>query len=73
MIVTQGGGARGYAIYLTAGKLAFAVREGGTLTAIVAKTPLGDGHFLVQATLQANGALRSRSTENKWPRARPPA
>ncbi len=29
VIVTQGGGARGYAIYLTAGKLAFAVREGG--------------------------------------------
>jgi arylsulfatase A len=57
VIVTQGGAARGYAVYLTAGKLAFAVRENGELTAIVAKEPLGNGRFLVQATLGQDGAL----------------
>ncbi len=57
VIVAQGGGARGYAIYLTQGKLAFAVRENGEATTIVAKEPLGNGQFLVQATLHADGAL----------------
>jgi hypothetical protein len=57
VIVTQGGAARGYAVYLTGGKLAFAVRENGELTAIVAKDPLGKGRFLVQATLGQDGAL----------------
>jgi hypothetical protein len=57
VIVTQGGGAHGYAIYLTGGKLAFAVREKKELTTIVAREPLGNGHFLVQATLHADGAL----------------
>ena len=57
VIVTQGGAAHGYAIYLNKGKLAFAVRESGVLTTIVAKDPLGDGHFLVQATLHEDGAL----------------
>ena len=57
VVVTQGGGARGYAIYLTKGKLAFAVRENGDLTTIVAKDPLGNGHFPVQATLHEDGAL----------------
>jgi arylsulfatase A-like enzyme len=57
VIVTQGGAARGYAIYLTQGKLAFAVRENGALTTIVARDPLGNGHFLVQATLHKGGAV----------------
>ena len=57
MIVTQGGAARGYAVYLTAGKLAFAVRENGELTEIVAKDPLGNSRFLVQATLRQDGDL----------------
>ena len=57
VIVTQGGAARGYAIYLAKGKLAFAVRENGDLTTIVAKDRLGNGHFLVQATLHEDGAL----------------
>jgi len=57
VIVTQGGAARGYAIYLTQGKLAFAVRENGELTTIVAKDPLGNGHFLVQASLHEDGGL----------------
>ncbi len=57
VIVTQGGAAHGYAIYLTEGKLAFAVREKKELTTIVARDPLGKGHFLVQATLHEDGAL----------------
>ena len=58
VVVSQGGAARGYAIYLAKGKLAFAVRENGDLTMIVAKEPLGNnGHFLVQATLHEDGAL----------------
>jgi arylsulfatase len=57
VIVTQGGAAFGYAIYLADGKLAFAVREKGELTTIVAKKPLGKGHFSVQAMLHEGGAM----------------
>jgi hypothetical protein len=57
VIVAQGGGARGYAIHLRKGKLAFAVRQGGTLTTITAKDPLGKGHFLIQAALHDDGAM----------------
>jgi arylsulfatase A len=57
VIVTQGGPAHGYALYLTGGKLAFAVREKKDLTTIIAKEPLGSGHFLVQATLHQDGGL----------------
>lgn len=57
VIVAQGGGARGYAIYLSKGKLAFAVRQGGTLITITAKDPLGKGHFLIQAALHEDGAM----------------
>jgi len=57
IIVTQGGTGNGYAIYLADGKLAFAVREKGELTTIIAKEPLGNGHFLVRATLDEDGAL----------------
>jgi arylsulfatase A len=57
VIVTQGGKARGYALYVTKGKPAFAVREGGELTTIVAKEALSNGHFAIQATLHADGGL----------------
>jgi arylsulfatase A len=57
VIVAQGGGARGYAIYLIKGKLAFTVRPGGTQTTISEKDPLGNGHFLIQATLHEDGAM----------------
>lgn len=57
VIVSQGGGAAGYVLYLTGGKLAFAVREQRELTKIVAAEPLGRGHFTVQATLHADGAM----------------
>ncbi|HEV2972560.1 MAG TPA: sulfatase-like hydrolase/transferase [Pirellulales bacterium] len=57
VIVSQGGPARGYAIYLTKGKLAFAVRQGTELTAINAKDPLGNGHFVIQAALRQDGAM----------------
>lgn len=57
VIVSQGGSNQGYAIYLKGGKLAFAVRETRQLTTIIAKEPLGNGHFQVQATLHADGAM----------------
>lgn len=57
VVVSQGANARGYAIYLTDGKLAFAVRENKKLTAIIAKDPLGKGHFAVKATLHTDGAM----------------
>jgi arylsulfatase A len=57
VIVTQGGGAQGFAIYLIGGKLAFAVRETKELTTIVAKEALGSGHFVVRASLHADGAM----------------
>ncbi len=57
LIVSQGGGARGYALYLAEGKLAFAVRENSKLTTIAAKEPLGSGRFNVEATLLPDGAL----------------
>jgi hypothetical protein len=57
VIVQQGGLNHGYAIYLKDGKLAFAVRENKALTEIIAKDPLGNGHFTVSATVQEDGAL----------------
>lgn len=57
VIVTQGGGARGYAIYLTKGKPAFTVRKNKQPTTIVGKEPLGSGHFAIKATLHADGAM----------------
>lgn len=57
VIVTQGGAAQGYAIYLTDGKLAFAVREARELTTIAAKEPLGNGHFQIQAMLGSDGKM----------------
>jgi hypothetical protein len=57
VIVSQGGAAQGYAVYLKDGKLAFAVRENKELTTIVAKEPLGNGHVTVQATIHDDGAL----------------
>jgi hypothetical protein len=57
VIVTQGGAAQGYAVYIADGKLTFAVREKRELTTIAAKEPLGNGHFQIQATLGADGAM----------------
>jgi arylsulfatase A-like enzyme len=57
VIVAQGGGSQGYALYLSEGKLAFTVHEDGDPTTIVATDPLGNGHFRVQANLREDGAL----------------
>jgi arylsulfatase A len=58
VIVAQGAGANGYAMYLNEGKLAFSVRENRHLTTITAKEPLGNGHFHIQASLSAAGNLK---------------
>ena len=57
VIVSQGSAMNGYAVYLTGGKLAFAIREKRKLTTITAKEPLGNGHFEVEATLHDDGAM----------------
>jgi arylsulfatase A len=57
VIVTQGGAAQGYAIYLQDGKPAFAVREARELTTIVAQGALGNGSHHVEATLASDGAM----------------
>jgi arylsulfatase A len=58
VIVSQGAGTNGYAIYLKDGKLAFSVRENRRLTTITAKEPLGNGYFHVRASLSADGNLK---------------
>ena len=57
VVITQGGAARGYAVYLTKGKPAFTVRKSKEPTTIVGKEPLGTGHFVIKATLRADGAM----------------
>lgn len=57
VVVSLGGRGEGCAIHVAKGKLAFAVREGRTLTEIVAKEPLGSGHVAVLATLAADGKM----------------
>jgi arylsulfatase A len=57
VLVAQGGGANGYAVYIKDGKLTFSVREAKSLTTIAAKDALGSGHFHVQAKLAQDGAL----------------
>ena len=57
VIISQGASGNGFAIYITGGKPAFAVREKKNLTAIIAKEALGTGHFEVKATLGAEGAM----------------
>jgi hypothetical protein len=57
VIVSQGAGGQGYALYVINGKLEFAVREGGELTSITAGEPLGKGTFTVEATLKDPGKL----------------
>jgi hypothetical protein len=57
LIVSQGGSARGYALYLSKGKLTFGVREDSQLTTIAASEPLASGRFSVEATLHGDGAM----------------
>jgi arylsulfatase A len=57
VIVAQGGRAEGYSVHVVKGKLAFAVREGRTLTEIVAKDPVPAGRFTMRATLAADGTM----------------
>jgi arylsulfatase A-like enzyme len=57
VIVSQGGLNQGFAIYLSEGKLSFAVRENKELTTIASNDTLGSGHFSVKATLASDGTL----------------
>jgi arylsulfatase len=57
VIIAQGAGGNGYALYLKDGKPAFAVRSETKLTTVIADTPVGSGHFKVAASLAADGAI----------------
>ena len=57
VIIAQGAGLNGYALYLKAGRLAFAIRSEGQLTTVTATQPLGTGHFKVEARLAADGKV----------------
>lgn len=57
VILAQGAGGNGYALYLKDGKPAFAVRSQRQLTTVTAAEPLGSGHFKVVAKLAADGAI----------------
>jgi hypothetical protein len=57
VILAQGAGGYGYALYLKDGKPAFAVRNETKLTTVIADAPLGSGHFKVEAKLAADGAI----------------
>jgi hypothetical protein len=57
VIIAQGAGLNGYALYVKNGKLAFAIRSEGQLTTVTATQPLGRGHFKVEARLAADGKV----------------
>ena len=57
VIVAQGAGTHGYAIYLQNGKATFAVRISGELAVIGSTEALGSGHHRIEAKLGAGGSL----------------
>jgi arylsulfatase A-like enzyme len=57
VILAHGGVSLGYALYLSQGKAAFAVRVGGSLTAAVAPQKLADGFVHVAGHLAADGTV----------------
>jgi arylsulfatase A-like enzyme len=57
VIISQGAGANGYALYLQAGKPAFAIRSQGELTTVTAGEPLGSGHFKIEGKLATDGTI----------------
>ena len=63
VIVAQGGSRYGYALYVHDGKLEFAVRRDGVLTAISCKDKLAAGQSEVGAELAKDGAMMLRIGE----------
>lgn len=57
VILAQGGNQRGYALYLKAGRVVFAVRENSTLFTAAAASAVPKGHFSVTAHLEKSGAM----------------
>jgi arylsulfatase A-like enzyme len=57
VIIAQGGGGQGYALFVQEGKLALAVREKRKLTVVTATKPLEAGSHQVAAQLAANGQV----------------
>jgi arylsulfatase len=57
VIISQGASVNGYALFLQAGKPAFAVRSQSELTTVTADEVLGAGHFKIEARLAADGQV----------------
>ncbi len=57
VIVAQGGGANGYALFVQDGKLAFAVRVKRALTVVTASKPLEAGSRKVEARFAGDGKI----------------
>ncbi|MGC4033213.1 MAG: sulfatase [Tepidisphaeraceae bacterium] len=58
VIVAQGGNRLGYAMYLSEGKLSFATRIAGTVSAITGAQALANGRHALEATLAEDGTLK---------------
>jgi len=57
VIISQGAGGNGYALYLQDGKPAFAIRSLGELTTVTAVEALGSGHFKIEGKLATDGTI----------------
>jgi hypothetical protein len=57
VILAQGGWLNGYALYLSEGKLALAIRRQGDLTTVTAGSPLGSARCRVEGRLAADGEV----------------
>ena len=57
VIIAHGGWLNGYALYLSEGKLALAVRRDGELTTVTAGSPLGSAPHQVEGRLAADGSV----------------
>ena len=72
VILAQGGAQAGYSLHLANGKLVFAVRENGVLTAATAPDAPG-GKFSVEAQLQKDGTMILSVNEKVVARAKAPS
>lgn len=57
VILAQGAGANGYALYVKDRKPAFALRSRGELTTVMGESALGSGHLRIEAKLAADGGI----------------
>jgi arylsulfatase len=73
VIVAQGGSSHGYSLYVQDGRLVFAIRRGGQLTAITTKEPVAGRHEAVarlldggRLTLEIDGRPQGTAEAGGW-------